>query len=33
MAKAITDEDLNLLDELGVETEPVKGAATIEVGR
>ena len=25
MAKSITDEDLNLLDELGVETEPVKG--------
>lgn len=24
MAKAITDEDLNLLDELGVETEPVR---------
>jgi len=27
MAKAITDEDLDLLDELGVETEPVKGSA------
>ena len=24
MAKAITDEDLDLLDELGVETEPTK---------
>ena len=27
MAKAITDEDLDLLDELGVETEPVKASA------
>ncbi len=27
MAKAITAEDLDLLDELGVETEPVKGGA------
>lgn len=27
MAKAITDEDLDLLDELGVETEPVKVSA------